>query len=332
MALTVRSDLLIPPAARGERDRDPLPSGRTAYLAAEGYVEQLIEELRLAGVVVERSHGALLITDSPPVRAVWATNIWHDLIEIEIVSITQAARALRAIQRNWANYAPVLAGRSRLVTEKLPHVAARPLSVGRQPPRAPLGSWTLLERSLLLAAARCDSPFPNGVPNLVEDRVGPPSRAYLKLWEAFVRHGRHPLPGDRCVDLGASPGGWTWLLARYGARVTAIDKAPLAASVEAMPGVEWRAGSAFGLDPASFGPVDWMVCDVIAYPRRTLALVRRWIAAGVARNIVCTIKFQGETDHAVAGEFAALPGAWVGHLHHNKHELTFALIDRATPE
>ena len=29
------------------------------------------------------------------------------------------------------------------------------------------------------------------------------------------------------------------------------------------------------------------------------------------------------TDHAIVREFAAIPGASVLHLHHNKHELTF---------
>ena len=46
------------------------------------------------------------------------------------------------------------------------------------------------------------------------------------------------------------------------------------------------------------------------------------------RNFVCTIKFQGETDHETARAFAAIPGASVLHLHQNKHELTFLLPHR----
>ena len=87
-----------------------------------------------------------------------------------------------------------------------------------------------------------------------------------------------------------------------------------------MPGVVWRQDSAFALSPER---CDWMVCDVIAYPERLLALVRRWIAADAAARIICTIKFQGETDHAAAEAFAAIPGGRVLHLFHNKHELTF---------
>jgi 23S rRNA (cytidine2498-2'-O)-methyltransferase len=72
--------------------------------------------------------------------------------------------------------------------------------------------------------------------------------------------------------------------------------------------------------------VDWLFSDVIAYPDRLLALVRRWIEAGAARHIVCTIKFQGATDHDAADAFAAIPNGRVLHLSHNKHELTFLWV------
>jgi 23S rRNA (cytidine2498-2'-O)-methyltransferase len=65
---------------------------------------------------------------------------------------------------------------------------------------------------------------------------------------------------------------------------------------------------------------------VIAYPDRLLELVERWIAADAARTIVCTIKFQGPTDHDMVRRFAALPDAQVVHLHHNKHELTLTVL------
>ena len=35
------------------------------------------------------------------------------------------------------------------------------------------------------------------------------------------------------------------------------------------------------------------------------------------------MKFQGETDHATAEALAAIDGARLMHLFHNKHELTF---------
>jgi 23S rRNA (cytidine2498-2'-O)-methyltransferase len=115
-------------------------------------------------------------------------------------------------------------------------------------------------------------------------------------------------------------------LARLGARVISVDKAPLDPGIAAMPGVEMRQESAFALDPRAFGPIDWLFSDVVCYPARLLRLVERWLDAGACRRFVCTLKFQGATDHETARRFAAIPGSRLLHLHHNKHELTWARL------
>jgi 23S rRNA (cytidine2498-2'-O)-methyltransferase len=230
---------------------------------------------------------------------------------------------LRAIQRNWTVYAPRLHRRATLIQAQLPAVSAKPLVFGTPAPAAPLGSWTLLDANTLLAAPHCTSPFPNGELRFVEDRTGPPSRAYLKLWEVLTVIGQRPSPGEICLDLGSSPGGWSWALAQLGARIISVDKAPLAPEIARLPGVEAVAESAFALDPEKVGPVDWLFSDIVCYPARLLALVERWLAAGTCRRFVCTIKFQSETDHAIAARFAAIPGSQLRHLFHNKHELTW---------
>jgi 23S rRNA (cytidine2498-2'-O)-methyltransferase len=305
---------------------------RTGYLAAEGYGDALAHELG----VVERAHGRLLIAAGAARPAAWAANVWLDPQEIAIKSISDAAAKLRAIQRNWAVYAPVQHRRAMLIQEQLPKVSARPLVFGTPAPTAPLGSWTLLDAGTVLAAPRCTSPLPNGEMRFVEDHAGPPSRAYLKLWEALTLIGCRPGAGEICLDLGSSPGGWSWALQQMGARVISVDKAPLAARVARLPGIEHRLDSAFALDPHAVGPVDWLFSDVVCYPARLLTLVERWLAPtgqarglkahGICRNFVCTIKFQGETDHEIGRRFAAIPGSQLRHLFHNKHELTWSKI------
>ncbi len=296
---------------------------RTAYLAADGFVEDLARELG----AVERVHGRLLIAPGPPQPVAWAANVWVDPQLLTVVSISDAAAKLRAIQRNWAAYAPALHRRAVLIQQLLPKVSAKPLPFGAPAPAAPLGSWTLLEAGTVLAAPHCSSPFPNGEVHFVEDRFGPPSRAYLKLWEALTLIGARPGPGEKCLDLGSSPGGWSWALQRMGASVISVDKAPLAPEIARLPGIEHRLDSAFALDPRALGAVDWLFSDVVCYPARLLALVERWLAAGTCRNFVCTIKFQGETDHDAIRRFAAISGAQLRHLFHNKHELTWSKID-----
>jgi 23S rRNA (cytidine2498-2'-O)-methyltransferase len=297
----------------------------TAYLAADGFDAQLREELVRAGVTVSATHDRLLVTEGPAIASAWSANIWYDCVELPVASIGSGAQSLRDIQRNWAMYAPLHHRRAALIQGRLPHVSAKPVVFPAAAPTAPLGSWTLLAPDRMLASARCSAPYANGEVVFVEDKVGPPSRAYLKLWEALVRLRRWPQPGERCVDLGACPGGWTYVLAKLGAAVVAVDKAPLDPKVAAMPEVEWRGESAFAIEPESIGPVDWLFSDIICYPSRLLRLVERWRASGLVKYFVCTLKFQGETDHESAAAFAALPGAQVLHLHHNKHELTFML-------
>lgn len=306
-----------------DSETDALPPARplngTAYLAAEGYLDDLLVELG----EIRSVHGRLVIADGPPRPAAWAQNVWYDPVLIEVASIGEAARSLRAIQRNWADYAFQLHRRTELIRAKLPKVSAKPLTFGSPAPTAPLGSWCLLDQNTLLAAARCSSPFANGEVAFVEDRQTPPNRAYLKLWDAFTVTGRHPGPGDLCLDLGASPGGWTWVIQGLGAQVISVDKAPLAPSIAGLPNVRCLRQSAFGLDPREVGHVDWLFSDVICYPPRLLALVRRWMDLGAADNMLCTLKFQGATDHEAARAFAAIPGSRVMHLAHNKHELTW---------
>ena len=305
----------------------PEPTGLTGYLAAEGFEDDLRAELGQDGKQgVAQEHGRLMFVPGPARSSAWAANVWHDVVRIPIASIGEGAKALRAIQRNWVAYTVAHHRRAELLTEKLPVVTAKPIVFPHPVPAGALGSWTLLDAQTILAAARCDSPFPNGEAKFVEDRVGPPNRAYLKLWEALTRLRRYPQPGERCLDLGACPGGWTWVLQGLGAHVVAVDKAPLDPKIAALPGVTIRAESAFGLKPSDVGAVDWLFSDVICYPERLYRLVNAWIESGLARNMVCTVKFQGETDFVALRLFAAIPGAQLFHLHHNKHELTWVRL------
>ncbi len=299
------------------------PAVRAAYLADEATRPALAEELARLGVAVSGWHGLLALSPDPPRTSAWALDVWTRPEAVGFASIGEAARLLRDRQRNWSLHAALSHRRSALIQARLPPVKGAPLRFPEPAPRAPLGAWTLLAPDRLLLSTTKTSPFVGGACRFVEDHAGPPSRAYLKLWEACTRFGAYPAAGDTCLDLGASPGGWSWALARLGARVVAVDKADLAASVAAMPEVTFRRENAFGLDPDGEPAVDWLCSDIIAYPLRLFGMVTRWIEADKAANILCTIKFQGATDHDIAERFAAIPGASVMHLAHNKHELTF---------
>ncbi|MDR0688652.1 MAG: hypothetical protein LBG08_00085 [Spirochaetaceae bacterium] len=253
----------------------------------------------------------------------WNRNIWLEPFRLEFDSIGEAARVLRGLQRNWA---PVLFTRFRrgaLIQKNLPPLSVKPRPFPWLLPDSPMGGWTLLDDHTLLASAHSESPFPGGIINFEEDKQGPPSRAYLKLEEALVRCRKWPAPGERCLDAGASPGGWTWVLARLGAEVLAVDRAPPEDRILALPGVGFIKHDAFTLKPEELGPRDWVFSDVVCYPPRLLGWIQKWLDSGLCANFVCTIKLQGEPNFDTLRGFAALPGGKVVHLYHNKHELTW---------
>jgi 23S rRNA (cytidine2498-2'-O)-methyltransferase len=294
-------------------------AGLTGYLAPDGFLPELQQEL---GGAVTGIHGRLVLAGGPPQPVAWAQNVWLDPVHIPIFSITDAAKKLRAIQRNWALYSCAHHRRAALIADKLPKVSAKPIVFGAGAPRAPLGAWTLIAPDMMLASPACARPFPNGEARFVEDKSAP-SRAYLKLWELFTLLGVRPQPGSLCLDLGASPGGWTWVLQRLGARVISVDKAPLDPRLARLADIIERKQSVFALDPREIGPVDWLFCDVVCYPKRLLGLVQKWRHAGTVARFVCTLKFQGATDLDSMQAFAAIPDSRLLHLHNNKHELTF---------
>ncbi|OHD18044.1 MAG: methyltransferase [Spirochaetes bacterium GWD1_61_31] len=290
------------------------------YHAAYGFLHHLQAELPSA----YRVDGELLTVMGPARRAFWTRNTWLEPFTFEFDSISQAAKRLKELQRNWAAYPFRLARRCAHIQSSLPHVPIKPRAFPFARPSAPMGAFALLDEHTMLASAVCSSPWPNGQIDFVEDKEGPPSRAYRKLWEALVMAGVWPKPGDRCIDAGATPGGWTWVLAGLGASVTAIDRAPLDPAVAAMPGVTYLKHNAFTLKPEDLGPVDWLCSDVICYPEALYEWVRLWLDASLAKNFICTIKMQGKDwDKATTEAFAAIPGSQVLHLWHNKHELTW---------
>lgn len=196
-------------------------------------------------------------------------------------------------------------------------------------PSMTVAQVTLAERDeALVSAARLapalDARWPGGVPEVEEDR-GAPSSAYRKAEEAYLRLGLAPAPGERVVDLGGSPGGWTWTALKRGARVLAVDRAPLAPPAHGHPLLEERLGDAFRFEPDDAR--DWLLCDVIAAPERTLEVLDRWLERRWCRRFVVNVKFKGTERLPALTALRALLArrgarARVKHLVHDKNEVT----------
>ena len=182
------------------------------YLAARGFERDLVDELALNGVQVREVKERLVLADGL-FRSAWAQNIWLEPFFQPIASVGEAVRTLKSIQRNWKLHAVDFHRRAALIEQQLPPVKAKPLAFGTPAPTSPLGSWTLWDRDTLLVSAKCSSAFADGEVNFEEDKVNPPSRAYLKLWETFtlLGQGRSPVSSastsvrPRAVGHGCSP-------------------------------------------------------------------------------------------------------------------------------
>jgi 23S rRNA (cytidine2498-2'-O)-methyltransferase len=187
--------------------------------------------------------------------------------------------------------APIAAGAGdaadRLLQVQLALVGRTSLLVSAAVPQVlPLGGTDLV-------------PFSGGTASVPDDRAAP-SRAYRKLVEGFAWLGAAPAPGETCVDLGGAPGGWAFTALTRGAQVIAVDRSPLLPPAAGHPGLTMNIGNAFTYRPAA--AVDWLLCDVICEPAKTIALVERWVDEKLCRRVVATLKFKGSADYRAIEE------------------------------
>ena len=92
----------------------------------------------------------------------------------------------------------------------------------------------------------------------------------------------------RAADLGAAPGGWTWVLARHGLHVTAIDNGPLRPHLFDTGLVEHLRADGFAWQPPR--ALDWMVCDMVEQPRRVAGRMADWLRQGWCRQAIFNLK------------------------------------------
>jgi 23S rRNA (cytidine2498-2'-O)-methyltransferase len=215
------------------------------------------------------------------------------------------------------------------------------------------GAPEALRLHLVLASGRAawrglsplaySSAQPGGIVRL-KSLPGAPSRSAVKLEEALqvlfdpvARHlwfDRRPL----AVDLGAAPGGWTWVLRRLGCRVIAVDNGALAPALTRDPDIEHVRADAFTYQPPL--PVDWLVCDVVDKPARVVELMARWLRRGWAARALFNLKLPMQRRwravedaearfHRTLGPAAGTFELRVRQLYHDREEVTCLAVPRS---
>ena len=193
-----------------------------------------------------------------------------------------------------------------------------------------------------LSLASEGSPWPMGIPRLRMPKEAP-SRSTLKLAEAILtlltpEEQKATLrPGLQAVDLGASPGGWSWQLASRGLRVTALDNGPLAPSAIATGLIDHLRADGFSWRPKK--PVEWMVCDMVEQPSRIAPLMADWLATGRCRRSIFNLKLPMKRRYEEVERCCALIDQRlraanikytlrIKHLYHDREEVTCYLTRR----
>ena len=315
-----------------------------AFLAFENQIELLFSELKNRFNFSQKPsahYGDLIYFDnkqeflekSEGKYPYWACTVMENPFLLNFESIGNAANALKEIQRNWAPYQFTCFRRAQLIQEKLPYVNLKDRKFPVLIPNSPMGLYTLINEHTLIASAKTSSFVPAGRIRFIEDHENPPSRAYLKIQESLTVANSFlgadlPNQNSKCFEAGACPGGWTWVLVGLGAFVHAVDRAELAPSLMENPLVKFQTHDAFTLKPTEIGPVDWVFSDVICYPERLLKWIKEWLESGMTKNMICTIKMQGEIDWQLIKEFEAIPNSYICHLNYNKHELTWICVEQ----
>ena len=295
----------------------------TGYLSPKDFESDLQKELELMGIEILSQYGRLFVCAGEAQDVVFAQDTWLRLEILPYTSINHAAELLKTKTRRWSHYSVNNHRRAELILDKVPSAKIKRYDFLEEIPNTTIGCFALLSESEIILTPETTCPLPFGEIEFNEDKINPPSRAYLKLWELFTLYGFKPTEGMKTIDVGSCPGGWTWVLQTVGAHVVSVDKAPLDPKIAALPNIEFKKESAFGLRPQHVGHLDWFFSDIICYPDKLLELVTRWMDSGLVDNFACTIKFQKPTDFETLFKFKAIPQSKVVHLSCNKHEVTW---------
>ncbi|MBN9226372.1 MULTISPECIES: SAM-dependent methyltransferase [Legionella] len=290
------------------------------YVVKPEFLSLLSEELGDFSSIAED----LICSPHKNLDVCFAQDIWLEPQVVPFQSISEAVRILRQAGKFWYLHPISHIRRSRLIEEQLRNTPQLMRHFPLETEIPSIGAFGLLDKNTLIYSATRQKKWPQGACYFIEDKINPPNRAYLKLWEALTILGKYPQSGDKALDLGASPGGWTYVMQSLGASVTAVDKALLDPKIAKLPNISYLQQSAFSIEPAKLEQnYDWVLSDVACYPDRAYALIMKWIESEKAKQMIFTIKLQGKVELSTIKQFQKIPSSFITNMFYNKHEATF---------
>lgn len=296
--------------------------GSLYFLRAE-LLPEFQDELRKKSVQAEAIAPGIFFSPQSE-RLFWVLDYWP-VRRLKFVSVSDGAKHLRRLGKRWAYVGAHAFRRGQLIANELRVRTLRQLSFPVGADQRTYGAFTLVSAEEILWT---DSPlkgrFAGGRLRFNEDRTGPPSRAYLKLQEVLTLSGITLVPDDLVLDLGAAPGGWSYVAAQAGAGIEMIDRSrPDEKLFKRFTRLRYRRGDGLNPPPELLATATVLLSDMACEPVKLFGAVRDWLALPNLRAMVCTLKFHGLSDKNLLQQFAAIPGAQIYHLWYNGHELTW---------
>lgn len=303
-------------------------TGHCLYFIRDEIRNEFSDELKYAGMRASEVHPNIFLSSvSGKNRLYWALDYWP-VQKLTFVSVSDAAKQLRRLNKSWSYTGGVNFRRGQLIADDLKVKKAGEISfpVGEAGPKR--FAFTLAAKdSLWYSAAPLKQNYAGGILRFKEDKKGPPSRAYLKLYEVLTLAGVLPGERDHVLDLGATPGGWSYVAASLRARVTMVDRSePDQSLFRKFSDIKYVRGDGLNPTPGYLEQATFILSDMACEPAKLLTAVRGWLELKNVRAMVCTLKFHGLSDKGVIRGFAAIPGSEIYHLWYNGHELTWVWL------
>jgi 23S rRNA (cytidine2498-2'-O)-methyltransferase len=295
------------------------------YVIRDSIRDEFLDEARENRVELKQLFENIYLSENG-VRLYWVLDTWV-AEELQFVSISDATAKLRKINPKWSYVGGVNFRRGKLIADGLRVREPSPIGMSEISARRPWlgGVFTLGDQNMLYYGNSSDKGiFAGGKIAIVEDRTGPPSRAYLKLCEVLQLTSRSITQADSVLDLGATPGGWSFVAATLGARVEMVDRSPPDAGLlRRFPHIRFHKGDGLNPPPELLRSASVILSDMACEPAKLLISVLQWLKESSIQLMVCTLKFHGKSDKALIRQFANIEGSRIYHLSHNGHELTW---------
>jgi len=117
------------------------------------------------------------------------------------------------------------------------------------------------------------------------------SRAYLKFHEGFLWSGIAFSDGDKCLDIGASPGGCSQFLLQQGVKVFGVDPGAIHPAVQNHPRFTHVRRRIKDVKRSVFRDVAWITADMNVAPNYTLEVLEEIVSqVSSVRGVLFTLK------------------------------------------